>query len=130
MPLDTSQYYCNIDDRLKIIAKKTYTEIQLRYGLHCINNRVMRNKNEVAVYILPARNGYRKSGYSGVDLIFEKIDEDKWQITDACRKVVFSDENKINRAEYLEEILKNLGIGTIVTEKARFNLLRLKDLLE
>ena len=127
---DTLNYYCNIDDNLKRIAKGVYTKNQLRYGLHCIKYGVMKDKSEITVYILPARNGYRKSGYSGVDIIFEKTGEDRWQITEECRRVVFVDENRINRVGYLEEILKNLEIGMIVTEKTRFNLLRLKDLLE
>lgn len=129
MRLGDSNYYCNIDENLKRIAESAYTEAQLKYGLHCIKDRIIRKKNEVPIYILPARNGYRKSGYSGVDLIFEKTGNNKWQVTEECRKVVFEDENKINHAGYLEEILKDLEVGTIITEKIRFNLLRLKDLL-
>ena len=130
MPSETSQYYCNIDDRLKAIAKRVYTEDQLRYGLHCIKDRIVGHGAESQAYILPARNGYKKRGYSGIDLIFEKIGEDRWQVTEECRKVVFADENKINRVEFLDGILKNLEVGTIVTKNTRFNLLRLKDLLK
>ena len=85
-----------------------------------IKNKLKRSGSDS--YILESRDRYR-----GIDLIFEKRDG-YWQINKHNRRVIFNNEG-VDPAVYLENLLKEMGEGTLEDKELEFRLRYLRDLM-
>ncbi|MAG45581.1 MAG: hypothetical protein CMH63_02295 [Nanoarchaeota archaeon] len=120
------KHYNRLNPKLKKFCRKSYTEAQLKNSYHYARTTMQEGK---IVYVRQSRTGFRKEGKEGMDLFFEEGDNGRWRVTEECREVIYSDQNNIDRAKFLEGILSTVDAGTILTENSVSNLERLLKLL-
>jgi hypothetical protein len=106
-----------IDDGFKKIARGSYTKRQLE-RLHA--------ENATGGKYLVIRSSDR---CRGINLIFEKKENRRWEITDENRRRIFND-GSVNAGDYLDQLIEGVEEGTITdSEEISDKLRTLKDFI-